>query len=97
MKNEVELVFGGRGYLGLKTEKLLKNPENHGFLLKFVLKWPWNDDLVFFVGVGVGLGLPKIENFLKNSKSEVESRKFCVKSMVNIVEREKWSKVSVWG
>ena len=49
------------------------------------------------VEVGVGVGLPEIENFLKNSGFEVKSWKFRVKSMVNIVEREKWGRVSVWA
>ena len=50
----------------------------------------------FFVGVRVGLGLPEIENFLKNSRIEVKSRKFCVKTMANIEEREKWKFFCVW-
>ena len=69
-----------------------------GFLVKFTLEWLWNDDMLFFFGgVGVGVGLPKIENFLKNSKSEVKSWKFRVKTMANIEEREKWGRISVCG
>ena len=48
MKNGDFFVFGDRGYLGLKTEKLLKIPEFGGFLGKFTLEWFCNDNMVFF-------------------------------------------------
>ena len=51
---------------------------------------------VFLVGLGVGLGLPKIENFLKNSNFGGFLGNFVMEWMVNIVEREKWGRVSTW-